>query len=115
MTPLNIAIGKLEECYRTRSGNDVSPDGFLEAVGDDLDEDELAILVELDGRLRLRSRLDVTLDRYMELTADLRTKPIILDAAIDVTLRSLSRSSCVIVNRMKFRKGCDGRSDTTTA
>lgn len=54
---------------------------------------QLAELIEQDGRLRIARGRDVTLERYIEAVPDLFDRPDALDAALDVTLRSLSRSS----------------------
>jgi hypothetical protein len=54
---------------------------------------ELAELIEADGRLRLIRNRSVTLERYMDAVPQLPTRPIVLDAAIDVTLRAMSGSA----------------------
>lgn len=54
--------------------------------------DELASLIETDGRLRLALGRDVTLDRYLEVE-EVEERGVTLDAAIEMALRSASRSS----------------------
>ncbi len=50
-------------------------------------DEQLADLIEADGRLRVRLKRETTLDRYLTAVPDLprRTEP--LDAAIDMVLR----------------------------
>lgn len=64
---------------------------FLGKFGD-LDDDELADLIELDARERLRCGKHVDLPRYLEAIPDLPQRRIALDAAIEFALRSLSGS-----------------------
>jgi serine/threonine protein kinase len=59
----------------------------IEVEGDD----DLADLIEADGRLRIRLNLPLSLDRYLEAVPDLRRRPDPLDAAIDMVLRSMAR------------------------
>lgn len=51
---------------------------------------ELADLIEQDGRDRLDRGLPCGLDRYYSVVPDLIAKPISLDAAIDISLRSIA-------------------------
>ena len=53
------------------------------------DDAALAELIEVDGRTRISRGTPVRLERYLEAVPDLRDRPDALDAAIDVTLRSL--------------------------
>ncbi|MEX2219146.1 MAG: serine/threonine-protein kinase [Phycisphaerales bacterium] len=53
------------------------------------DEEDLACLIEFDGRLRADLGLPVTLERYLGAVPDLGAREVALDAAIDVTLRAL--------------------------
>ena len=53
---------------------------------------ELADLIEADGRLRIRLRRPVTLDRYLSVVPDLPGRHEPLDAAIDMALRDLART-----------------------
>ena len=55
-------------------------------------EEELASLIEADGRRRIALQRGVDLDRYLEADPTLHLKPVALDAAIDVTLRSIEAS-----------------------
>lgn len=54
-------------------------------------DDELAELIEADGRARLALGAEVDLRAYLAAASDLAERPAALDAAIDVSLRSLSR------------------------
>jgi predicted Ser/Thr protein kinase len=56
---------------------------------------QLADLIETDGRLRLRLRKPLTLQRYLDAIEDLSSRPEPLDAAIDMSLRALAGSSRV--------------------
>jgi hypothetical protein len=56
---------------------------------------QLADLIETDGRLRLRLRKPLTLQRYLDTIEDLSNRPEPLDAAIDMSLRALAGSSRV--------------------
>ena len=51
---------------------------------------ELADLIEQDGLVRLDRGLPCALDRYSAAVPDLIAKPVALDAAIDVSLRSIA-------------------------
>lgn len=53
---------------------------------------ELADLIEQDGRDRLDRGLPCGLDRYYSVVPDLIAKPISLDAAIDISLRSIAQT-----------------------
>ncbi|MCH8153034.1 MAG: serine/threonine protein kinase [Planctomycetes bacterium] len=53
---------------------------------------QLADLIEADGRLRLRLKKPVTLDRYLRAIPDLPERYDPLDAAIDMALRALART-----------------------
>ena len=55
-------------------------------------EEELASLIEADGRRRISLQRHVELERYLEADPTLHLKPVALDAAIDVTLRSIEAS-----------------------
>lgn len=57
-----------------------------------LPDDALAEIIEADGRHRIRLNLPVTLDRYLDAIDDLPQRRDPLDAAIDVTLRAMSRT-----------------------
>lgn len=60
-----------------------------------LGDDDLADLIEVDGRTRLAHGEAVSLDDYLEAAPQLRDFPVSMDAAIDMALRSLSGSSKV--------------------
>lgn len=82
--------GTFEQLYETGD-----PDfGALLAQADEPADDEtLAELIEMDGRARLAKGLPVSLQRYLDCVPDLDRRPVALDSAIDVTLRSLSGTS----------------------
>src|SRR5262249_12700214 len=67
----------------------------------DPSDDSIADLIEADGRLRLNRGLPVSLQRYLEVVPDLASRPDCLDAAIDVTLRSISGSSRISVDAVQ--------------
>jgi serine/threonine protein kinase len=66
---------------------------LLAGVTQPLTDAALAELIDADGRRRIRQGLEVSLERYLDAVPDLRARPDALDAAADVCLRSLSRSS----------------------
>ncbi len=86
----NDAINALRRA-QGENGGDVDLRYFL-ARFPDLGDDELADLIELDARERLRAGLPVELPRYLEAIPDLATRRVALDAAIEFALRSLSGS-----------------------
>ncbi len=57
------------------------------------DDGKAAELIEIDGRVRIAIGRFVDLGRYLETVPGLRGREVPLDAAIDVTLRSLSGST----------------------
>lgn len=57
------------------------------------DDDLLGQLIDIEGRYRVEHGLPVTLAHYFTVIPRLREKPAALDAAIEMTLRSLSRSN----------------------
>src|SRR5262249_4600250 len=71
----------VERVYQS-SGSEVPFDLLLreKPCGDD---DALADLIDADGRARLASRLDVSLERYLDAVPRLMDRPVVLDAAID--------------------------------
>lgn len=84
------AMNALRRAHSERSG-DVDLRVFLFRFPE-LDDDELADLIELDARERLRAGLSVELPRYLEAIPDLPSRRVALDAAIEFALRSLSGS-----------------------
>ncbi len=62
----------------------------LRAGFDELDDDQLADLIENDGRLRLELSLSVDLDRYLPVIGDPVRHPVAIDAAIDMAMRALT-------------------------
>jgi hypothetical protein len=76
---------RLQEQY-SRTATDVDFGAFLRKHGITTDE-EIAELVEADGRARLRLNLPVPLSRYLKSVPSLAELPVSLDAAIDMTLR----------------------------
>lgn len=57
------------------------------------DDPLLAELIEIDGRFRISRGEPIELQSYFEAVPDLLRRPVALDAAIDMTLRSLSRGA----------------------
>lgn len=55
-------------------------------------DDRLADLIDADGRLRLRLKKPVPLERYLTAIPDLPSRSEPLDAAIDMALRALART-----------------------
>jgi len=94
------AVADLESLYDHR-GEDVIFASFLSGLATPLDDEQLAELIELDGRKRLLRGLEVTLERYLSAVPGLRQRPDALDAAIEVSLRALSRSSRVDGNAVE--------------
>jgi hypothetical protein len=78
----------VERRYAESSGDPTFAE--LLALRPAANEDDLADLIELDGRKRLAMSRPVELHRYLDAVPDLVDHPVALDAAIDVTLRSLS-------------------------
>ncbi|MBL0920785.1 MAG: serine/threonine protein kinase [Phycisphaerales bacterium] len=64
---------------------------FLEGVSPD--DALLAELIEVDGRFRLSRGEAIELESYLDAAPNLEQRPIALDAAIDMALRSLSGGS----------------------
>lgn len=87
-------VADLESLYDHR-GEDVIFASFLSGIPAPLNDEQLGELIELDGRKRLLRGLEVTLDRYLSAVPDLPERPDALDAAIEVSLRALARSSRV--------------------
>ncbi len=88
---VNSPIDELQQQY-SRRGRELDFQSFLADRGP-LQDELLAELIEHDGRCRVARGYPVTLDRYLGAVKDLRERRDPLDAAIDVTLRSLARSS----------------------
>lgn len=82
----SAASQNIERVYQERDDVD-----FREFFGrfPALDDAALAELIEADGRIRIELRLAVDLDRYLDAVPDLLSRVDPLDAAIDVTLRSM--------------------------
>lgn len=57
------------------------------------DDESLADLIQIDGRTRLAIGEQVRLSDYLDAMPDLESRPVSLDAAIEMSLRSLSDSS----------------------
>ena len=66
-------------------------DGWRE----DLTDEQLADLIDLDGRALFAAGAPVTLGRYLEAEPGLERRPVPLDAAIEATLRSMSGASVI--------------------
>jgi predicted Ser/Thr protein kinase len=67
---------------------------LLDAAAPD-DDGALAELIEVDGRYRLAHGWPCDLERYLAAIPDLAARAVPLDAAIDMALRSLARTSRV--------------------
>jgi hypothetical protein len=65
---------------------------FLPAHADAADDDLLADAIEADGRALLEDGVPVPLDRYIHAVPDLERRPVPLDAALDIALRSTARA-----------------------
>src|SRR5690606_22348148 len=89
MAPLNDKVDRVRDLYD--DGCDPSFRAVVAALSPG-SIDELASLIETDGRLRLALGRDVTLDRYLEVE-EVEERGVTLDAAIEMALRSASRSS----------------------
>lgn len=70
------------------SGGRLTLGEFLRGRGPD--DPLLAELIEIDGRFRLSRGEPLELQAYLDAVPDLLERPVALDAAIDMTLRSLS-------------------------
>src|SRR5262249_24260361 len=79
--------------HRLYAAGDPAFGQLLAYAEDSTDDDAISELIELDGRLRLQRGLPVDLRRYLDAVPDLEQRPVALDTAIDVTLRSLSGTS----------------------
>ena len=73
------------------TGGQITIGQFLR--GRPADDATLAELIEIDGRFRISRGEAIELQMYLDAKPDLPTRPIALDAAIDMTLRSLSSGS----------------------
>jgi len=87
-------VARLERLYAERQ-DDIPFDDVLREVGEECDDVRLAEVIEADGRRRILRGFEVSLDRYLESVHDLRERTEPLDAAVEMTLRSLSGSSRV--------------------
>lgn len=65
---------------------------FTPAKADAADDDLLADAIESDGRALLDEGVAVPLDRYIHAVPDLERRPVPLDAALDIALRSSARA-----------------------
>ena len=86
-----IVLDQLEWLYAKHKG-DIDFAHVLPFI-DPSDDAALSELIEADGRQRLLRGKPVHLDRYLIAVDDLKDREDPLDAAIDVTLRSLAGSS----------------------
>jgi len=82
----------VERQYASTRG-DIDFARLVESYNAAADDEALAELIEVDGRARVALGKHIDLRRYLDAVADLPSRPVPLDAAIDVTLRSLSKSS----------------------
>ncbi|HYD01737.1 MAG TPA: serine/threonine-protein kinase, partial [Phycisphaerales bacterium] len=65
---------------------------FAPGREDAADDDLLADAIEADGRTLLEEGAHVSLERYMRAVPDLERRPVPLDAALDIALRSAARA-----------------------
>ncbi len=79
---------RVEEAYRA-SPQDPEIGELLRIIGPGSDDD-LAELIEVDGRTRIGLRRSIGLNRYLDAIPDLAGRELPLDAAIDVVLREMS-------------------------
>ena len=82
----NVAI---ERRYASATG-DISFATLLQEYPVAQDDDQLAELIEADGRARIAVHREVDLSRYLSAVPDLAHRTVPLDAAIDIALRGLS-------------------------
>ncbi len=81
-------LGRALASHYASAGSSLDVDfaAFISRYGP-FDDDQLAELIEHDGRLRIARQQVTTLDRYVQAVPDLQQRRDPLDAAIDVTLR----------------------------
>lgn len=87
---MNIApsrVPRLNGLPKPSSSVDLYP---LLVSSKDVADPDLADLIEQDGRRCIDLGMPCGMDRYYEAVPDLRAKPISLDAAIDISLRSIA-------------------------
>lgn len=82
---------RVEALYRSAS-RDPELTTLLESIDAPADDD-LAELIETDGRLRINLARAVDLRRYLDAVPDLARREVALDAAIDISLRARSGGS----------------------
>lgn len=82
---------RVEALYRSAS-RDPELTTLLESIDAPADDD-LAELIETDGRLRINLARSVDLRRYLDAVPDLARREVALDAAIDISLRARSGGS----------------------
>lgn len=87
MRAVNTFLNRPVEVFVPSAGESFRPVLLSPAPQQDA---ELADLIEQDGRDRLDRGLSCGLDRYYSVVPDLVAKPISLDAAIDISLRSIA-------------------------
>lgn len=92
-TDTTSVIAGIEHVYANGDGD--VPFAHIAKMVDPDDDGALSELIEADGRHRIALGRSVDLERYLQILPDLPDRPDPLDAAIDVTLRSLSGSSRV--------------------
>ncbi len=83
-----LEIDAIVETIYESAGSD--PDfSVILAEFRNLGDTDMADVIETDGRRRIQHKMTVTLDRYLLAISDLNHLPVSLDAAIDMTIRSL--------------------------
>lgn len=91
VAPAISPVRALELAY-LHSSVDMSLEALLERFPD-LQDEELAELIEADGRTRISLGRSIDLRRYLDAIPDLGDRESSLDAAIEMTLRSRSGTS----------------------
>ncbi len=85
----SASSAQLEHRYTSTAG-DIPFEVLLAEYGVLDDDDQLAELIEADGRARIDVKRDVELSRYLAAIPGLASRSVPLDAAIDIALRGLS-------------------------
>lgn len=93
MVSQRLAFAMSVERQYASSKGDIDFAALVESYQAEGNDEALAELIEVDGRARIALGKHIDLKRYLDAVSDLPSRPVPLDAAIDVTLRSLSKSS----------------------
>lgn len=93
MTAIDLTMSTGLARLYAEGGGDADFAEVIEVLGSMHGDVELAELIEADGRYRIARGLSVELGRYVSAIPDLNERPDPLDAAIDMALRWLARTS----------------------